>query len=221
MTKRTQKSSTKKQTVEPVIEKPVIEKPVNDEPVNDEPVNDEPVVNESIIETSKSTKIKSSKSSESLSSDTENPVTNYINKFSSFVEKISVINKELKELGVVGKNLEKDFNQIIKVMAKNRGKPIKSNDNRPLSGFAMPTYLSDELYNFLNIEKGTKVPRKDVTKMINEYIKTNSLRDEDDRRKIIPNEELHKIFNSEEGQDITYFNLQKYMKHHFIKELTV
>jgi len=81
-----------------------------------------------------------------------------------------------------------------------------------------PILLSDELYEFLSLPKGIKVPREDVTRMIDEYITTKGLRDETDPRKIRPNNELHKIFNSTDDDDVTYFNLKSYMKHHYIKE---
>ena len=145
-----------------------------------------------------------------------NPITIYVSKLNSYVERIANMNKELKDLVSVGKTLEKDFNQIVKIMSKKT--KTKNSENRPLSGFAMPSLLSEQLYDFLDLEKGVKVPRKDVTRMINSYIKDNSLRDESDRRKIIPDDELHKIFNSSVGDNITYFNLQSYMKHHFIKD---
>lgn len=147
-----------------------------------------------------------------------NPVNMYVSKLNNYVERISKMNKELKDLVGVGKNLEKEFNSIIKIMSK---KNKTKSENRPLSGFAMPSKLSDELYEFLNINKGDKVPRKDVTRMINEYITRNNLRDEKDKRVIKPNAELHKIFNSCEKDEITYFNLQSYMKHHFIKDVLV
>jgi len=90
------------------------------------------------------------------------------------------------------------------------------------SGFAMASLLSDELYEFLSLPKGIKVPRKDVTRMINEYIETKGLRDETDRRRIRPNKELHKIFNSTDDDDVTYFNAhfnqQSYMKRHYIQD---
>jgi chromatin remodeling complex protein RSC6 len=147
--------------------------------------------------------------------ESQNPVSVYISKLNNYVDRINNMNKELKELVNVGKTLEKDFGVIVKVLSKKN--KFKSNENRPLSGFAMPSLLSDELYEFLNIEKGTKVPRKDVTRKINEYIKENNLRDESDKRNIRPNKELHKIFNSDDTSKITYFNLQSYLKHHFVK----
>jgi chromatin remodeling complex protein RSC6 len=83
----------------------------------------------------------------------------------------------------------------------------------------MPSYITKSLAEFLNIPYGEKVPRNDVTRMINEYITSNGLRDEKDKRVIRPNEALQKIFNSLDTDNITYFNLQTYIKHHFIKEL--
>jgi chromatin remodeling complex protein RSC6 len=145
-----------------------------------------------------------------------NPVSVYISKLNNYVERITTMNKELKELVNVGKSLEKDFNNIVKVMSKKSKN--KSSEKRHPSGFAVPYKLSNELYTFLNINNGDKVPRNDVTRMINEYITSNSLRDENDRRIIKPNTELHKIFNSTNKDSITYFNLQSYIKHHFIKE---
>jgi chromatin remodeling complex protein RSC6 len=93
-----------------------------------------------------------------------------------------------------------------------------------VSGFAVPSLLSDELHEFLqknfltDMYKGIKVPRKEVTCMINKYIVMNSLRDDEDRRVIRPNTELHKIFKSTENDRISYFNLQTYMKHLFVKD---
>lgn len=143
----------------------------------------------------------------------------FLTKLSTFVNKVSAINKEVKELQALGKTLEKDFNAVVKVLSKQKNK-TKTNENRTLSGFAMPSLLSDELYDFLKIEKGTLIPRKDVTKLINEYIKDNNLRKEEDKRKILPDSSLKKIFNCGDEDTVTYFNLQTYMKHHFIKDPT-
>lgn len=148
---------------------------------------------------------------------TESLESAFLSKLSTFVNKVSAINKEVKELQALGKTLEKDFNAVVKVLSKHKSK-TKTNENRTLSGFAMPSLLSDELYDFLKIEKGTLIPRKDVTKLINEYIKDNNLRNEEDKRKILPDSSLKKIFNCGDEDTVTYFNLQTYMKHHFIKD---
>ena len=147
----------------------------------------------------------------------QNPVTAFVARLQGYVERVSGLHKDMKEMVTEGRGLEKEYASIVKLMSK-KTKFVKNTEDRPLSGFAMPSLLSNELYEFLGIEKGKKVPRKDVTKMMNEYIKTNELRDEADKRTIRPNPALHKIFRSTDNDEISYFNLQKFMKHHFVKE---
>lgn len=137
-------------------------------------------------------------------------------KLSDYNSKIVEINKQAKELQQFAKSLEKDFTIISKMIAKT-AKKNKSDKPRPLSGFAVPSALTDELYDFLKIKKGELVPRKDVTKLINEYIKDNNCRDDKDKRKIVPDAALKKLFRSSDDDKITYFNLQTFMKHHYIK----
>lgn len=154
----------------------------------------------------------------------------FCSKMSNFISKVGLINKEVKELQSLGKTLEKEFSNVMKAMSKQKNKS-KHSESRSLSGFAMPSMLTPELYNFLiqenlqindntPIKQGELVPRKDVTKMLNTYIIQNNLRNENDRRKIIPNDSLKQIFNCTDNDEVTYFNLQKYLKHHFIKPPT-
>ena len=116
----------------------------------------------------------------------------------------------------MGKTLEKDFNNVIKVMSKQKQKN-KSSKSKRASGFAIPSLLTTELYQFLGIQEGELVPRTDVTKRLNAYIIENGLRREDNKRKILPDDKLKKILNCTDEDDVHYFNLQQYLKHHFIK----
>lgn len=150
----------------------------------------------------------------------KNPVSIYVNKLNNYVERITSMNKELKELVNVGKSLEKDFGNIVKIMTK-KNKNKTTGERRHPSGFAVASVLSDEMYTFLNIRQGEKVPRKDVTRLMNDYITKNELRNPDDKRIILPNDALKKIFNSNDTDTVTYFNLQSYIKHHFIKDPVV
>ena len=54
--------------------------------------------------------------------------------------------------------------------------------------------------------------------MINKYIKDNKLQNPDNRRQIIPNTELRNLLKIPEGEEITFFDLPRYMNLHFIKE---
>lgn len=129
--------------------------------------------------------------------------------------KLIEISKIVKELTIDSKTMEKEYNAVVKKLQKTNKK--RRNSTRPLSGFAVPTKLTPELYDFLNIQHGTLIARKDVTKMMNKYIVENDCRDNSDRRKIIPNDDLKKLFKCDDGENITYFNLQSYMKKHYTK----
>lgn len=184
---------------------PVVVDPVVVDPVVVDPVGVDPVVVEPSIEKTNDSK-----------KDTESIENAFVGKLNNFIAKVSFINKEVKELQSIGKTLEKDFNNVIKVLSKQKNKN-KNNENRSGFGFAMPSLLSDELYDFLKLEKGTLIPRNVVTRMLNEYIKSNNLRNDSDKRKLLPDDKLKKIFNCTDKDDVTYFNLQTYIKHHFIK----
>lgn len=153
---------------------------------------------------------------ENFENDKNEDVLIYQSKLLELTEKINEGIKAQKELLIFAKNLDKDFNKFAKTMNKLQKQKIRKS-SRPLSGFAIPSKLSNELYTFLKIQPDTLIARKDVTKMINEYIKENNCRDEKDKRKIIPNDELKKLFKCDGDAEITYFNLQTYMKHHYVK----
>ena len=88
---------------------------------------------------------------------------------------------------------------------------------RAPSGFAKPTLISDELCSFLGKPVGTEMARTEVTKSITAYIKEHSLQAPENKRKIIPDSALQKLLNVTAEDEVTYFNLQKYMKVHFPK----
>jgi chromatin remodeling complex protein RSC6 len=157
--------------------------------------------------------------SDTKSDKSETEKNAFITKLNLFTSKVAAINREVRELQSIGRTLERDFTQVIRVITKQKSKNKSNMENRPLSGFAMPSLLSKELYSFLNIEEGTRIPRKDVTRKLNEYIKERNLRDEKDKRRITPDAALMKIFGCKETDNVTYFNLQTYMKHHFIKDV--
>ena len=92
-----------------------------------------------------------------------------------------------------------------------------STHRRP-SGFIAPTKISDELATFLGKPVGTEMARTDVSRLINGYIRVSNLQDPQNGRKINPDAKLRSLLRIGQNDELTYFNLQKYMKHHFIKE---
>jgi chromatin remodeling complex protein RSC6 len=121
--------------------------------------------------------------------------------------------------------LKSEYKGLAKIIEKNQRlaqKKIlqkrKASGNRQPSGFVKPTRITDELANFLGKSHGTLIARTQVSREINEYIRANSLQDKTNGREIIPDEKLSTLLNLSPEDKLTYFNLQKYMKHHFIKE---
>ena len=116
------------------------------------------------------------------------------------------------------KTLEKVFSRELKNAQKN-SKKRRTTGNRQPSGFVKPTRISDELAKFLGKTVGTEMARTEVSKEINAYIREKGLQDKENGRKIHPDASLAKLLALGSGDELTYFNLQRYMKHHFVKEV--
>jgi hypothetical protein len=159
-----------------------------------------------------------------------------------------VIKSQIQEL----RRLQRDHEILIKEASKkNKKKKIVKDFTKPRrsTGFAEPVIVSDELYAFLTktkatmkdpsfvpstqdehdnwpripVKNGVAVARTDVTSHISKYIKDHNLQNPQERREIIPDAALRKIFSEpvEESKTdpskkvYTYLRLQKYVNHHF------
>lgn len=117
--------------------------------------------------------------------------------------------------------LEKAIIKVLKANSKATSKKQKRFGNRQPSGFIRPTLISDELASFLGKESGTEMARTAVTNLINNYIKLNNLKDLKNGRQINADDKLSTLLKLEKEDVLTYFNLQKFMKHHFIRKPVV
>jgi len=115
------------------------------------------------------------------------------------------------------KTLEKTVARELKTAQKASAKKRRTSGNRQPSGFVKPTRISDELAEFLGKTSGTEMARTAVSKEINAYIRANNLQDTKNGRKINPDNKLTKLLKLGKEDELTYFNLQKFMKHHFVK----
>lgn len=115
------------------------------------------------------------------------------------------------------KTLDKAIAREMKVAQKASSKKRRNNGNRKPSGFIKPTRISDELVAFLGKSVGTEMARTEVSREINAYIHANSLQDKSNGRKINPDEKLTQLLKIGKDDELTYFNLQRFMKGHFIK----
>jgi len=134
-----------------------------------------------------------------------------------FFSKLQQLGAVISGLKSEYRALEKRFTKELKVSAKNSNKKRKRAANRAPSGFVKPTKISDELATFLDKPTGSEMARTEVTRDINLYIRTNSLQDKANGRKINPDPKLADLLKINAGEELTYFNLQKYMSRHFAK----
>jgi chromatin remodeling complex protein RSC6 len=139
--------------------------------------------------------------------------------------KLNEVDAKIQQIGSILATLKTDFKALRKSVArekklaeKSKGKaPKRSAGNRKPSGFIKPTLISDELANFLGKTTGTEMARTDVSKEINAYICAHNLKDKANGRIIHPDAKLSALLKITSGNELTFFNLQSYMKHHFIK----
>jgi len=141
------------------------------------------------------------------------------NEFFSKLQQMGLLISQLKtEFRVLEKKWTRDLKN-----AQKKGYRVKrnGNPNRSPSGFVKPTRISDELATFLGKESGTEMARTAVTRDINAYIRANNLQDSDNGRKINPDSKLLALLKLQKGEELTYFNLQRYMSPHFYKNVKV
>lgn len=137
--------------------------------------------------------------------------------FSSFMGKLQTLVQQMNVLKTEFRVLEKKAVRELKAAQKVQAKKKRKSGNRSPSGFVKPTLISDELATFLKKPSGTEMARTEVTREINSYIRANDLQDKENGRKINPDASLTTLLKIGKGDELTYFNLQRYMSPHFAK----
>ena len=138
-------------------------------------------------------------------------------KLGDFASKIQQVAALLTSMKSDYKTLEKTVARELKQATKSSGKKRKTSANKSPSGFVKPTKISDELIKFLGKEADTEMSRVEVSKEITRYINEHKLKDEKCGRQINPDAKLSKLLKINKDEVLTFFNLQRYLKIHFIK----
>lgn len=114
------------------------------------------------------------------------------------------------------KRLQKQAEREIKDARKKSKKNKTEGDasNRKASIFKTPVPISAELASFLGkTEKDAMECRATVTKAITAYARKNNL---SNKQKINADAKLRKLLRLADGEELTIFNLQNKLKHHYI-----
>ena len=197
--KMTESKQTKEPKSAPVAKK--VPEPVKAEPVKAEPVKTELQNDVAVVENVESDEIGQC--------------------FVELMKKLQLLSTTFVSLKQDFKALEKRYSRELKAAQKNSEKKRKpSGKARAPSGFVKPTKISNDLAVFLEKDQGTEMARTEVTREINKYIRTNNLQDPANGRKINPDTKLRKLLEVPMTEDLTYFNLQKYLSKHFPKQVS-
>jgi hypothetical protein len=143
---------------------------------------------------------------------------------SSFADEVASLQKELKAVRDAAsaaldvlKRVVKRAGQDVKEARKNkrraRAEPAEGEVRKP-SNFEKPVPITDELSAFLGGGKNNQMSRKDVNSAIHKYIKDKGL---GKGQVVTPDAALRKLLGVAESDNLTIFNIQTYMKRHYIK----
>jgi len=144
-----------------------------------------------------------------------------IDAFTTINTRIKLTKMQLNTQQKQVKTLEKTTPKELKTKHKIE-KPATLKTKKAPSGFAKPTKVTKELCDFMDKPEGTEIARTEVTKVLVKYIKANNLQEQtvDSKNKIVPDDKLKNLLglNVDETNDLTFFNIQKYMNKHFISK---
>jgi chromatin remodeling complex protein RSC6 len=143
-------------------------------------------------------------------------VDNYADEFTHLTTQLRTLMGTLKELTAYTQKLEKRVARDQKAVQKRvNGKRRRAPGSGQPSGFSKPGPVSDELRSFLKLGKDELIARTEVTKRINAYCKAKGLQGEKDKRVLKADKTLKTLLRLGPKDELTFFNLQKYMKVHF------
>lgn len=133
-------------------------------------------------------------------------------KLAELIEAISNMDKEFKAIKTLVKLVIKENDKKEKILKKERDRKEKARLSP--SGFAKPTDISTEMCDFLEIAHGTLMSRTEVTKNINTYVSKNNLKDPVNGRIIRPDAALKKLLRVKDGDEVTFFHMQRLLNPH-------
>lgn len=146
----------------------------------------------------------------------EYPGNELFSQFDGIITGLSAVKGQISTLQQQIKRAEKSIKRQMKILQKEAQKNKNKAPRKP-SGFARPCKVTNELCDFMNKEDGTEIARTEVTKALVTYIKENKLENMTNSQIITPDEKLKFLLGLCDGEELTYFNIQKYMNKHFVK----
>ena len=146
------------------------------------------------------------------------PTTTLDDDLKSVLTTLTTLRETVSTMITEVKRLDKRVHREIKDARKRKRRVRAEGEEAPKRGpsiFEIPTKVTEELCIFLGKPKGTLISRSNVTKEVNNYVKAHDLKNKHD---IKPDAALKKLLQVPDTEQLTYFNLQRYLNRHYIKE---
>ena len=148
--------------------------------------------------------------------------------FTEIMLTFTSLGERIKQHKTEAVKIESDFRKLLRKMnkyTKNLGKKKRKRDPKKNKskkkeipkGFALQWEITSQLCDFLNESPGTNKKRSEVNKFINKYIKENKLQSTENGTIINCDNKLKKLLNVTDNDKVTFFNIQKLIKPHYIK----
>jgi chromatin remodeling complex protein RSC6 len=202
--------------VAPVVETPVVETPIApvvETPVVETPVVESETITEEHIEEDESDK----KKKKTLKKEDIIPKWDYL--FEAYETELKSARKQANQTVSLLKYLTQLKNDTYKLMKLRK----RRQDQEKQSGFMKPVGISEELKEFFNcgnnVNEQPTYTRVYITKQLCNYIKQKDLQNPGDKRTIIPDDKLKRLFQigDNEKEKLTYYSIQQRIQRHIYK----
>lgn len=151
-----------------------------------------------------------------LQTSTDEAVTAALEAASSHASAMKNLVSTLRALQRALTKERRETSKVLVKAVKTSSKRKRKKGGNP-GGFNKPVPLSEPLCDFLGVDHGTEKPRTEVTRALVAYIKEKELQNPEERKQVLPDAKLKSLLNCGDDDKVTFFNLQSYMKYHFLK----
>ena len=131
------------------------------------------------------------------------------------IQSINTIISDLQAVKSQINSRDKKITSIHERVKKFIDKKTQTKNSRV--GFMKPCRISLQLCQYLNLPADTMINRPDLSKKLSAQIKANKLVDPKDAKRILPDAKLKDLLQCKD-EEVRYFNIQRFLKHHFIKD---
>jgi hypothetical protein len=107
--------------------------------------------------------------------------------------------------------LMKNVKHNIKFLKIAQQNDIVTSQNKK-STKAKALYVPQPISKLLKLNDNIKLPRKMIIQLVYLYIKENNLYDVNDERTIVPNKDLKQVFNLNDDEQLSFYNIQSHIK---------